>query len=228
MGTLFLPEGSGRLAIEILSPFQQRFLAQLARGSIQSDFFLTGGTALAAFYLKHRYSDDLDFFTEDPHAVQRAPAALQKAASELGVQVTFTRTLEHFLECFIVSDQEERLEMDFALDSPYRLEPKVMRPELGLWTDNALDISCNKISALFDRAEPKDFVDVYFIHHELFPLSALLPKAREKHVGLDNYWLAQAFSRVEEVRMLPRMIKPITLDQLSRFFTQQINWLMQS
>jgi len=26
-------------------------------------FFLTGGSALARYYLKHRYSDDLDFFT---------------------------------------------------------------------------------------------------------------------------------------------------------------------
>ncbi len=180
------------------------------------------------FYLGHRYSDDLDFFTEDPQAVLRVPGILKGLAGELGVEISFTRTLEHFLECFLVSEAGERLEMDFALDSPFRLEAKVFRQEIGLWTDNALDMSCNKLSALFDRAEPKDFVDVYFIHHELFPLDELLPKAKQKHVGLDNYWLAQAFSRATGIKMLPRMIKPVTSEQLSEFFTKQIPRLMQA
>ena len=153
---------------------------------------------------------------------------MQSLASELDAQISFTRTMQHFLECFLVSAKGERLEMDFALDSPFRLEPKIFHQEIGFWVDNALDISCNKLSALFDRADPKDFVDIYFIHHELFPLCELLPKAKQKHVGLDNYWLAQAFSRIEQVKILPRLIKPVTCEQLLEFFTKQITWLMQS
>lgn len=156
------------------------------------------------------------------------PAVLQEVAGRLGAGVSFTRTLEHFLECFLVSAGGERLEMDFALDSPYRLEPKVLQGEFGLWADSLLDISCNKLSALFDRAEPKDFVDIYFIHQERIPLNELLPKAQQKHVGMDPYWLAQAFARAAEVRILPRMIKPVTIEQLSEFFTKQISWLMRS
>lgn len=152
---------------------------------------------MAAFYLQHRYSDDLDFFTEDPQAVLRVPAVMKEVAAQLGIGVSFTRTLEHFLECFLVSAAGERLEMDFALDSPYRLEPK-------------------------------DFVDVYFIHHERFPLDELFPRAKQKHVRMDPYWLAQAFSRITEVKVLPRMIKAVTLEQLSEFFTKQIPRLMQS
>lgn len=117
--------------------------------------------------------------------------------------------------------------MDFALDSPYRLEAKVQRSEIGLWVYGPLDISCNKLSALYDRADPKDFVDVYFIHQELFPLMELLPKAKQKHVGLDNYWLAQAFSRATEIKILPRLIKPVTRDQLAQFFLGYIPLLMQ-
>ena len=117
--------------------------------------------------------------------------------------------------------------MDFALDSPYRLEAKVHHPELGLWADNALDLACNKLSALYDRSDPKDFVDLYFIHHELYPLRELLPKAKQKHLGLDNYWLAQAFTRAAELKMLPRLIKPVTCSQLSDFFTGQVPWLMK-
>ena len=228
MGSLLSFTEPGGLAIKILTPFQLQVLAKLSATSVKTDFFLTGGTALAAFYLQHRYSDDLDFFTEDPQAVLRVPAAMKELANDLGASISFTRTLEHFLECFLVSAAGERLEMDFALDSPYRLKPKELRQEIGLWVDNSLDISCNKLSALFDRAEPKDFVDIYFIHQELFSLEELLPKAKDKHVGLDNYWLAQAFARVAEVKILPRLIKAVTIEQLSKFFTKQIPWLMQS
>jgi len=181
-----------------------------------------------ACYLQHRYSDDLDLFTEDPQAVLRVPPVMQDLARELEGTVSFTRTMGHFLECFLVDANGERLEMDFALDSPYRLQPTVDHPELRIRMDNVLDIACNKLSALYDRADPKDFVDVYFIHHERFSLDELLPKARQKHVGLDNYWLAQAFSRVTAIKILPRLIKPVTHAQLTDFFTSQIPRLMQA
>ena len=36
--------------------------------AMETEFYLTGGTALSRGYLKHRYSDDLDFFVSDsPH-----------------------------------------------------------------------------------------------------------------------------------------------------------------
>lgn len=216
------------LTIEILTPFQRQVLSKIGGSPLQAEFCFTGGTALAVFYLKHRYSDDLDFFTEDPQAILRVPAALKEIAGQLGIEVSFTRTTGHFLECFLVGEDGQRLEMDFALDSPYRLEAKMYRAEIGLWIDGPLDLACNKLSALYDRSEPKDFVDIYFIHQELYPLGELLPKAKQKHLGLDNYWLAQSFARAAELEILPRLIKPVTLDQLKEFFTGQVRWLMDS
>ncbi|MBI2352172.1 MAG: nucleotidyl transferase AbiEii/AbiGii toxin family protein [Deltaproteobacteria bacterium] len=46
---------------DILSPLQWEFLSLFFQGA--PPFFLTGGTALSAFYLQHRYSEDLDLFT---------------------------------------------------------------------------------------------------------------------------------------------------------------------
>ena len=44
---------------------QLAFLKAVAGNKFLADnFYLTGGTALAVFYLKHRYSEDLDFFSE--------------------------------------------------------------------------------------------------------------------------------------------------------------------
>ena len=94
---------------------------------------------------------------------------MRDIAARLGAQVTFTRTLGTFLECFVRLPDGERVELDFAQDNPYRLEPPRHQAELGIQIDNPTDIACNKLSALFDRAEPKDFVDVYFVAREMIP-----------------------------------------------------------
>ncbi len=43
-----------------LYPFQDLVLKLIMK--VDDRFYLTGGTALGRHYLKHRYSDDLDFF----------------------------------------------------------------------------------------------------------------------------------------------------------------------
>jgi hypothetical protein len=48
--------------LEILSPAQRAILARLPT-LVRDRFVLGGGTALAARYLRHRFSDDLDFFS---------------------------------------------------------------------------------------------------------------------------------------------------------------------
>src|SRR3990167_3026741 len=51
---------------DILTPLQKTCLTTLFSDAwFRRYFYLTGGTALAAFYLYHRLSDDLDFFCHD-------------------------------------------------------------------------------------------------------------------------------------------------------------------
>lgn len=59
------------------------------------------------------------------------------------------------------------------------------------------------------------------------PFPELVEKAGQKHVGLDPYWLAQACARVRDVRFLPRLIKPVGLDELRAFFEDQARRLME-
>jgi len=50
----------------ILTERQLTFLDAIRKeSSFAKQFCLTGGTALAGFYLFHRYSEDLDFFSEE-------------------------------------------------------------------------------------------------------------------------------------------------------------------
>ena len=47
----------------ILTDTQKAALAAIGKENGLADFYLSGGTALAAFYFQHRLSDDLDFFS---------------------------------------------------------------------------------------------------------------------------------------------------------------------
>lgn len=212
--------------MEILTPFQIQLLKAIGKSPLHENFYLTGGTALSAFYLQHRYSEDLDFFTPNPNGVILVAPTLQNIAQNMNLELNFTRTLGSFLECFISNGVEEQVKMDFAHDTPYRLQPTVLNSAYNIYVDNQVDIACNKLSALFDRAEPKDFVDVFFICHELLPFTKLKPLAQQKHVGMDDYWLAIAFQRVQQISFLPRMIKPITIPAMQTFFLNIAKELM--
>ena len=49
----------------ILTPNQCNFLELASqRPEITKHYYLTGGTALAEFYLRHRLSEDIDLFIE--------------------------------------------------------------------------------------------------------------------------------------------------------------------
>ena len=212
--------------MKILTPLQEEFLKIFSNTSLKESFYLTGGTALSAFYLKHRISEDMDFFTEEEGQVSRALPVIQDMAFKLNGKLEIKRSFRNFIE-FLLIRGEEILRCDFAMDSPYRLGNKIFNEEYGIYIDNALDIACNKISALYDRGEPKDFVDIYFINKEIIPFEKLVEEAKKKHIGLDNYWLAVSIAKVEELDILPRMIKSIDINELKSFFREKVEWLMK-
>jgi predicted nucleotidyltransferase component of viral defense system len=211
--------------MDVLTAFQKRVIRELAKTPIKENFFLTGGTALSAFYLKHRLSEDLDFFTEIERAVVFVLPVLQKVCQNLTLNLRVSRQFETFMEVFISSDKEI-LRCDFAQDSPYRLKPKEYNEELGIYVDNCLDISCNKLSALFDRSEAKDFVDIYFLDKKIMPFSEILKEAKKKHIGVDEYWLAISFQKINDIVKLPVMLKPLDIEELKTFYQKKAKELM--
>jgi predicted nucleotidyltransferase component of viral defense system len=214
--------------MDILTPFQQRILKAIGRSDLTPAFHLTGGTALAVYYLQHRYSEDLDFFAEAREAMTGVTAIAAEIAREVEAQVEFTRTFPTFVETFLTSTAGERVKIDFAFDTPFRLLPTTADPAYGIQVDNATDIACNKLAALFGRSEPKDFVDVYFICRELLSFDELYQQASQKHVGMTHYWLAVAMRNVTKVRFLPRMIKPVSIETLNMYYLGLADQLMSA
>lgn len=212
--------------MEILTKLQREFIKAISETELKEFFFLTGGSALAQFYLKHRYSDDLDFFTQEKAKVQTVNENLRKVCQKLNATVDISRESRTFLESFIQKG-EERIKLHFAEDSPYRLEPIVYSEPLGFFHDNELDIACNKFSALFDRHDIKDFVDIYFLSKEFMDFWKIYENARKKHIGMEEYWLAVSLDYIRSTDKLPRMIKPVTAEELREFYHDKIVRLME-
>jgi Nucleotidyl transferase AbiEii toxin, Type IV TA system len=141
-----------------LYPLQDRVL-QLA-GTIDSPFYLTGGTLLGRFLLNHRYSDDLDFFVNDnsnfSHEVKRIMAPILAYYPEVNLisyQDSFVR--------YVVVDKGIQLKVEFINDVRYRVgQPN--RNTTGILMDTWMNVLSNKVTAL-SRNAAKDIVDIVFL-----------------------------------------------------------------
>lgn len=148
----------------VLTKEQKIILGEFKKdGQLSSIFYFTGGTALSEFYLKHRLSNDLDFFTEKPFDSEQVFAAVNSWSKKHDFII---KVRPHGLvyTYFFKFKKGEVLKADFAR-YPYPLikKPKVLG---NLKVDSLYDIAANKLLTMNQRTNVKDFVDLYFLLDE--------------------------------------------------------------
>ena len=179
----------------ILSVIQKRVLGSFQKGADASYFYLTGGTALAEFYLGHRKSYDLDLFTAEAGLVVPFSGIVADGFKRDGLDVTVMRRFSSFVE-FEMAYANEKTKIQLAYDSPFRFEEPV-DSELGIKINDYKDIIVDKFLAFFGRAEPRDAVDLFFILRKE-SIEDLAELAAKKDPGFDLYWLAVALRKVKD------------------------------
>lgn len=154
-----------------------------------NDFYLAGGTALSLFHFNHRFSDDLDFFTQEFDAVKVKDAVdhLQKKLSckiELAGQNPAGKGAEHMHYEF-ESAQGVFVRLDFVRDVFSLIRSTKIYN--GIRVLSAEDIYLRKIYAVSGlpiehddtgrykfiggRQEAKDLFDIYYLSREFIRLS---------------------------------------------------------
>ena len=112
---------------------------------LKNTFYFSGGTALSAVYLQHRYSDDLDFFSTHKFDGFAVLAIAQTWASELKIELA-SRSIGNIYNLDLKFSPEYSLQVEFV-DYPYQpieklgvieglgIKPKVTRTLLltNLW-----------------------------------------------------------------------------------------------
>ena len=196
---------------QLLTPLQRTVLdAVFAQEPFAQSFYLTGGTALAAFYLFHRYSDDLDLFTND-QPLELVWPALQPLLPQLGL------TVESRTPQFIRLRHPEGLRVDVVHDVPFRMGVPVRQ---GTWLVDTLgNVTLNKVTAIQGRLDVKDYVDLYLLlRDDPQRILLLLSQARQKDASLEPFLWSRVIGDVETFRVPPRMLVPLQLPELVAFY----------
>jgi len=196
---------------EILTPLQRKVLDTLFVEEVFArSFYLTGGTALAAFHLFHRYSDDLDLFTHD-QPLELVWPMLQSLLPILGLEV------ESRAPQFVRLRHPEGLRVDLVHDVPFRVGIPVRQ---GVWLIDTRDnITLNKVTAIQGRLDVKDYVDLYLLLKDSPErILAWLAQAKQKDASVEPFLWSRLIGDVETFRVLPRMIVPLELSELVTFY----------
>lgn len=201
----------------ILSPLQETLLNRFFAYDIGQHFFLTGGTALAAFYLGHRLSEDLDLFTTSEQGLDAAQDVLRDMAEEAGWELDLRRWSPYFLQAIVTTGAGESVKVDLVRETGPQLGPK--RRCAGIVVDSLLDIAANKVTAILSRADAKDFIDLYFVLPLLeCDIEELIELAKQKDPGLTEFFFAAMLRQVHQVRRLPVMRQNLDFAALTAFF----------
>jgi len=167
---------------DVLYPFQDLVLKVV--NGMDTDFYLTGGTASSRGYLQHRFSDDLDFFLNDDDRfglwVERVINSLIQV-DDWKCQVLMKE--ERFARLNLTA-KEVALKLEFVNDVPARVGEIQTHPVLGRM-DSAENILANKVTAALDRDEPKDLADIWgFCCQKEISLKDAITNAQSKAAGV--------------------------------------------
>jgi len=220
---------------KVLTPLQEKVLVALFNnGLAERGYYLTGGTALSEFYLQHRYSDDLDLFTRKSSQLREDFENFRELLTSLGFTSSSQTITEEYAR-FLVSPKDQKgngLKIEFARDAGVMMASPGVHGQVVV--DSFEDIAVNKICAILNRqpSESKDFCDLFFILRESrYVLDYLISRAREKEAAFDQAEGTLAFATnllaVDELQILPRMIKPLSLEELKAYFVPVAEELIQ-
>lgn len=204
--------------IPILTKEQTHILEAVSESEyLRTHFYFTGGTALSAFYLKHRYSEDLDFFSTERFDNEAIFSLVSDWSRTHHFRFT-SRFAEVVYRFDLTFPKGIVLKVDFGYYPYTRIENGGMYQNVHLDSDR--DIATNKLTTVSQRTDVKDFVDLYFLLRKKYTVWDLLysHEIKFKNTDVDIELLAMDLLKVEDFNTLPRMIKPLTLETLKKFF----------
>lgn len=191
-----------------LYPLQDRALAMIK--SVAPAFYLTGGTALSRFYLHHRYSEDLDLFTNRhakfPEFMDGIRKELEREFRNVRIQLSDTDFVRMF-----VSDNDTELKIEFINDVGYHFQD--INIVNGIPIDSWQNILSNKVTAL-SRSAAKDFSDILFLSFKyVFNWVDIFEAAKQKDTWVNELNAGQMIhdfdvQRLSNIKWIDQKVNP--------------------
>jgi len=206
-----------------LTSRQKQFLeVVLQEPYILKHFYLSGGTALSSWYLHHRESYDLDFFSEKFEVNEKYLANfLQKNKAKIGFKDVLHTEQLGFNFYDIEYPNGDKLKVDFSYYPSERAEKgKNWR---GLKIDSLYDITLNKYQTISGSPRGKDYVDMFFINKKNKLDFKTIAKDSAIKFGIRSGFIhvAKQFLKVVEFTDHPRILVPFNRKEMEDFFLKQ-------
>ena len=181
---------------------------------LPSKTYLAGGTALA-FQLGHRYSYDLDFFTNRRFDASNVIKKFKKIHG-FKLEKTSWQTVLGYID----SIQCTLFFYQYPLLFPTH---KFREANIA----DIRDIAAMKIAAISDRGTKRDFIDFYFIINEagitlkealnFYEKKFKVPEINRFHILKSTVYFKDA-----ENQKMPRLIKEVNWIKVKKFFENEV------
>lgn len=203
----------------ILYPHQVKILSLFFSAPFAKTFFFTGGTALSAFYLTHRESQDLDFFSLKPFDALVLRTTMQEIAGKTGSEMILHVRSQTYNEIYLENRKEGwRQKIDIVQEQPKHFG--AIKTVDTIPVDSLENIATNKILAVFGRLEPKDYVDLFVIFTRTdLSFDKMFELARQKDTGLSEFYFANTITDADKFETLPDMKIPFDKNGFLQFFS---------
>lgn len=209
-----------------LAPLQKKTLSLFAQSLLAQRFYWTGGTALTFFYLQHRISEDIDFFSESPFLYEELLPFINSIRKNIHLKKVEEKRIFSRHEFFLHNKSKLRLEFVHYDFMPLKKRKKWN----GIYIDSLDDMAANKTMALLDRHDPKDAIDIfYLIHKSHFSPGKLLSLAKKKFgltFPLSSFWdrallASQMLNNIRPLLLGSKKSKIKTIDTIRLFFEKE-------
>lgn len=214
------------MAKTILNPFQTKALVDFKKSNLSKRFYLSGGTALAEFYLRHRLSEDLDFFTQEELNIDELKKFINAICKTIPVKKIEFQHGYGLYAFFITTKAGEKHKIDFG---QYPFGPiEKLKNFNGILVEGLFDIAVNKAQTISTRPRLRDFIDLYFILKQkpLWTFQELLKKSFEKfEMKADALQISENLLMVRKLEDMPVMIKKLDRKKMEDFFVGEIKKL---
>lgn len=191
-----------------LLPDHKKAIEALWKFISEGKFYLAGGTAVY-YYLNHRESIDLDFFT------QKNFDFLQQHLSVPGAMILYRDSKTIHIE--IKGVKVSFFHYPYPLIRPLNYLENIPVAHLE-------DILCMKVNAIINRGSRKDFIDVYFIMQFLeIDAKRCIELFQEKFGPHNPLVIRKAMVYFADADREPelRMLKPVKWEEVKRFFIRE-------
>ena len=213
----------------VLSDFQRQAVTLFKKSILAQSFYLAGGTALAEFYLQHRKSEDLDWFTQDELNLEDLKRFSGKLQNLIKLdKIEFQHGLGLYTFFFYPQREVAKYKIDFGQYPFGTIEP--LKKIDGLLVEDLYDIAVDKAHTISVRPRSRDFIDLYFILQlkKDWRLEDLVRRAFEKfELRVDPLQLTENLLQVTHLEDLPIMLKLVDMKALRQFFLSEAKKLKQ-